>query len=244
MKITIITINYGDLSPVIKTINSVSNQSIMCFEHLIIASGVSSDDALVLKNKFSTPYRKFIFNKDKSLYNAMNIGLQKASGDCVLFLNGGDEFYSCESISTIQKSWKPNICLVFRTLQVYGEDMYIRPRLKHLKDLFKRPGHQGFLAPINRSKIFYDEKQSLNADGLWMKININKHGALIFPYILSRFTLGGISNSPSIKHSLLLLSSSGVKKSIIEILKTLLLALVGTRRYYKLLATVRLYDRL
>jgi glycosyltransferase involved in cell wall biosynthesis len=242
MRLTIVTINYGDFLPAIKTINSVSNQNMACFEHLIIASGVSLDDAHKLESEFSAPYRKFVFNKDTSLYNAMNIGLKKASGDGVLFLNGGDEFYTRESISTIQKKWKPNICLAFRTLQSYGADMYIRPGLRHLNDLLKRPGHQGFIAPTNRHKIFYNENKTINADGLWMKQNINKYGALVFPDILSCFELGGISNRASIKQSMQLFLSDGIKKGMIEIIKTLLRASIGTRSYYKLLAVMRFYD--
>ncbi|GAH39704.1 unnamed protein product, partial [marine sediment metagenome] len=42
MRLTIVTINYGDILPVVKTINSVSSQNTSCFEHLIIVSGVSS----------------------------------------------------------------------------------------------------------------------------------------------------------------------------------------------------------
>ena len=65
-KLAIITVHSGSLKKLYITLNSVNNQSIKPDLHLIV-----SKNYININNNIN--YRKFIFNKDKSLYNAMNI---------------------------------------------------------------------------------------------------------------------------------------------------------------------------
>lgn len=95
MKISIITATYNSAVTVADTIESVANQRYKNIEHLII-DGLSKDKTLdvVKSSKHNGP----IFSeKDKGIYDAMNKGIVKASGDVIGILNS-DDFYASDDI--------------------------------------------------------------------------------------------------------------------------------------------------
>jgi len=74
-----------------KTIHSVISQSYKNFEFIII-DGDSNDGSkeLILKNEQSINY--WLSERDNGIYNAMNKGINVATGDYTFFLNSGDCF--------------------------------------------------------------------------------------------------------------------------------------------------------
>ena len=70
-KIAIVTVHAGETNNLIKTMESVNSQNIKPDLHLIVSKDY--DRKILLHQK---KYNKFIFKKDKSIYNAMNIGLR------------------------------------------------------------------------------------------------------------------------------------------------------------------------
>lgn len=93
MKITIITINYNNLKGLKTTFESVKNQTYQAFEYIVIDGG-STDGSLTFLEKHSSDINYWISEPDNGVYNAMNKGIQKATGEYVLFLNSGDHFYN------------------------------------------------------------------------------------------------------------------------------------------------------
>lgn len=102
MKLSIITINYNDAKGLKKTLESVAAQTCQEFEHIIIDGGsfdgsvpiIKSYEEHIAANRFNnkTQYPQFawVSEKDKGIYDAMNKGIAKASGEYLYFLNGGD----------------------------------------------------------------------------------------------------------------------------------------------------------
>jgi glycosyltransferase involved in cell wall biosynthesis len=89
MFISIITINYNNLEGLIKTTNSVLNQSYPKIEFIVIDGGSTDGSKEYLENK-SHSISYWVSESDNGVYHAMNKGLAKASGDYCLFLNSGD----------------------------------------------------------------------------------------------------------------------------------------------------------
>jgi len=93
MKFSIITINYNNRDGLKHTIDSVANQSCRDFEYIIIDGGSSDGSVEVIKNAGSDANISFwCSEKDDGIYNAMNKGVDKATGDYCIFLNSGDCF--------------------------------------------------------------------------------------------------------------------------------------------------------
>jgi glycosyltransferase involved in cell wall biosynthesis len=94
-KLSIITINKDNSAGLEDTINSVIQQSFKDFE-LIIIDGASSDSSIDVIKRYKTNFYFYLSEPDSGIYDAMNKGINKATGDYVLFLNSGDRLYNSE----------------------------------------------------------------------------------------------------------------------------------------------------
>ena len=84
-QISIITINYNNASGLEKTIRSVVEQTYNEYEYIII-DGASSDKSKEVIQEYQRYIDFWCSEKDSGIYNAMNKGIQKASGEYLLFL--------------------------------------------------------------------------------------------------------------------------------------------------------------
>lgn len=103
MKLSIITINYNNSSGLLKTINSVVNQSCTEFEYVIIDGG-STDGSLEHIEKNTSKITYWISEPDKGIYSAMNKGILASSGEYLLFLNSGDVLYDTKVVESVVDS--------------------------------------------------------------------------------------------------------------------------------------------
>ena len=120
MKITIITINYNNLEGLKKTVKSVVNQTWKEFEYIVI-DGSSTDGSPDFIDSQSKNIDYWISEPDKGIYNAMNKGIAKASGDYLLFLNSGDHLYDDKVLAKIV-SHLTSYDLVCFDMQVLGRE--------------------------------------------------------------------------------------------------------------------------
>ena len=88
-KLSIITINFNDAAGLKKTMESVNNQIVCDFEHLIIDGG-STDDSLKVIEENKTNVTRWTSEPDEGIYDAQNKGISHAKGEYLLFLNAGD----------------------------------------------------------------------------------------------------------------------------------------------------------
>lgn len=107
MKLSIVTINYNNAEGLRKTLASVAEQTYRDIEHIIIDGGSNDNSVKVIKEYVAkVDSRKSIVDsviwvseKDKGIYNAMNKGIRKATGEYVFILNSGDALAGPEVIA-------------------------------------------------------------------------------------------------------------------------------------------------
>ena len=105
MKVSIVTITYNAARTLQRTLDSVACQTYADIEHLII-DGASKDDTVAIAERYKAASRHEVViqsEPDKGLYDAMNKGLLKATGDYLVFLNAGDTLYAPDTIETVVK---------------------------------------------------------------------------------------------------------------------------------------------
>ena len=91
LKVSIITITFNAAATLEDTIQSVLNQSYDNIEYLII-DGKSTDGTLDIISKYKDKISKVISEKDNGLYDAINKGINLATGDVIALLHA-DDFY-------------------------------------------------------------------------------------------------------------------------------------------------------
>jgi glycosyltransferase involved in cell wall biosynthesis len=100
MKVSIITVCYNSESTIEDTIKSVANQTHPDIEYIII-DGNSRDATVEMIKKHSAFVSKWISEKDTGIYDAMNKGLEMATGEIIGILNADDVFANSNVIENI-----------------------------------------------------------------------------------------------------------------------------------------------
>ena len=97
IKITLITVTYNAEKLLQPTLDSVFRQNYAALEHIVIDGASTDDTAVVAKDYMERSFAsdnghevRLLVEPDNGIYDAMNKGLQMATGDYVCFLNAGD----------------------------------------------------------------------------------------------------------------------------------------------------------
>lgn len=98
MKLSIVTVNYNNAEGLRKTLASVAAQTYRDIEHVIIDGGSTDESVEVIKDyvrRVETRESRvesvvWSSEKDNGIYDAMNRGIRKATGDYIQILNSGD----------------------------------------------------------------------------------------------------------------------------------------------------------
>lgn len=110
MILSIITINRNNAAGLEKTMRSVASQIDGDFEYVVI-DGASTDGSVEVIRSFESSLGerlKWISEPDKGIYNAMNKGIGKASGEYLQFLNSGDSLVSNDITLRMTEALKNN----------------------------------------------------------------------------------------------------------------------------------------
>jgi glycosyltransferase involved in cell wall biosynthesis len=95
MKISIITATYNSAATVSDTLHCIARQTHPDIEHIIV-DGLSKDNTPEIVKAFPHVAR-MITEKDNGIYDAMNKGVQLATGEVIGILNS-DDFYTSEKV--------------------------------------------------------------------------------------------------------------------------------------------------
>jgi glycosyltransferase involved in cell wall biosynthesis len=101
---SIITVTYNAGKTVERTLRSVAGQTYPHLEYILM-DGASTDGTLSSIEKFRRAFSRFqlVSEPDRGLYDAMNKGLQRATGDYVWFLNAGDTFHDSTTVEQLSR---------------------------------------------------------------------------------------------------------------------------------------------
>lgn len=108
MKISIVTATYNSSKTVRDTIESVLSQTYKDYEYIII-DGVSKDNTLEIVKEYEPKFEgrmKIFSEKDKGIYDAMNKGFQKATGDVLMLINSDDLFARPDAVEMVVRQFE------------------------------------------------------------------------------------------------------------------------------------------
>ena len=186
MKLSIITINRNNAQGLTKTMQSVVEQTEKEIEYIVV-DGASTDESVDVIKRFAEqqPIR-WVSERDKGIYNAMNKGIGMAQGDYVMILNSGDYLASPSIVEQMNRAiddkGNPDI--------LYGNMLKIWPdgrtkRDRQLRDTFSLfDFYHGTLNPDGtyiRRSLFeqygpFDEELKICSDWAWMLKTVGMGG--------------------------------------------------------------------
>jgi len=122
MKISIITVTYNSSRTLTRAIRSVCRQDYKDIEHIIV-DGESADSTLNIIKEYAGQYPqiKYVSEPDNGIYDAINKGIQMATGDIIGLLNSDDELQNNHIISHIVKHIKEEKADI-----LYGDLVYCK----------------------------------------------------------------------------------------------------------------------
>lgn len=200
-KLSIITIACNCASDLETTICSVLGQTFTDYEYIIIDGG-SKDGSLEIIKKYGTQISRWVSEPDEGIYDAMNKGLQMASGEYVLFMNAGDTFFDSSTLAKIPFTQFPDADIFYgETLMVdeHGNGKGLRAKkLPHRLNWkhFKRGMvvcHQSIMVRRTLAPE-YNLNFKLSADVEWVLKCLKSSKQTIFTNtVIARFLEGGAS---------------------------------------------------
>lgn len=97
--VSVVTVVFNDVGNLQRTIESIASQTYGNVEHVII-DGCSEDGTLdIIRNNLSIDY--WLSEKDGGIYDAMNKGVEAATGEWINFMNSGDVFFNASVLSDV-----------------------------------------------------------------------------------------------------------------------------------------------
>jgi len=120
-KVSIITVVYNGIAHLEQTIQSVLNQTYDNIEYIIIDGG-STDGTVELIEEYEDQISYWVSEPDAGIYDAMNKGIKKASGEIVGLINA-DDWYEDDTVSTVIKTFeKDNSDVVHGSMRIFKEN--------------------------------------------------------------------------------------------------------------------------
>ncbi|MFH0233949.1 glycosyltransferase family 2 protein [Vibrio diabolicus] len=207
MKVSIITATYNSAETILSTLQSLESQTYPNIEYIIV-DGASKDNTLDVIKANCSRVSTIISEPDKGIYDALNKGIQAATGDIIGFLHSDDIFAYPDAVSDLVALMDKK-----QTQAVYADLEYVsKDNLNNVVRLWKSGQYQrsklkqGWMPPhptfymkreLYQSCGMFDLNFNISADydSLLRYLWINKITMAYLPKVITKMRVGGTSNN-------------------------------------------------
>jgi len=208
MKITVITVVYNAADTIEDTLQSVIKQDYQDIEHIVIDGG-STDGTMDVVNSYRKQLAVVVSEPDKGIYDAMNKGVEHASGDIIGTLNSDDWYADIGVLSRVAQSFNDDKDLD----AVYGDIVYVTKDEPHSlvrywesrayqHGLFEKgwmPPHPSLFVKKDcysrYGKFDLDFKIQSDFDLTMRFMAVNKIKTQYLPGVMVKMRMGGVTNN-------------------------------------------------
>ena len=210
-KISIITVCYNIKDEIERTCESIISQTANNYEWIVVDGG-SIDGTVDILNKYKDKMSIFISEKDTGIYNAMNKGIKRATGEWCIFMNGGDCFASNDIIEKFSQ-----LDGIYKYADIiYGNVNIINKNGRNYQKIY----------PYPLTKSFFYNGNTINHQATFIKNELfNKYGLYNENYRivsdLEKFIIFIINNSKFIRWNTTITNfhEGGISTTSINLLK-------------------------
>ncbi|WP_302048292.1 glycosyltransferase family 2 protein [Megamonas funiformis] len=221
-KISIISVVYNAIDNIENMIKSVIYQQKIYIEFIII-DGKSNDGTVDIIKKYQQYIDYWISEPDKGIYNAMNKGIQKATGDYVYFL-GADDYLNNGALDKVVQYLDGKTDIICG--KVYLVDKLLNIKKTDGKFLSKQEILNGQMAPhqgmfMKRElalKYKFNEEYRIASDyELFLHAILDGAKVQFIDLIIANYSIQGLSstNTKKLKEEYIsILKKYGLDKSV------------------------------
>lgn len=234
LKVSIITVVRNGEKTIKNTIDSVLNQNYQNVEYIIV-DGKSIDGTLEIIKTYEERIDRFISEVDKGIYDAMNKGLNLATGDIIGILNSDDFYIDSYVLEKIV-----NIFITKKIDSLFADLIYVKPdnldkvfryydSSKCLPENFKKamyPAHPTFFVKRDIYKKYgyfkTDYQIAADFDLIVRFLYTHKISYFYLPEPIIKMRIGGVSTSFKSLYintieQLRVCQENGIKTSLLQI---------------------------
>ncbi|MGD6735107.1 glycosyltransferase family 2 protein, partial [Photobacterium leiognathi subsp. mandapamensis] len=206
VKVSIITATYNSEKTILDTLKSLEQQTYDDIEYIII-DGASKDNTLDVIKSNCSRVSNVISEPDKGIYDALNKGINAATGDVIGFLHSDDLFAYPDAVKDIVNTFvENNSDAIYADLQYVNKDdinsvvRYWKSGDYKLDKINKgwMPPHPTFYMKRSCYQKFglfdLSFKISADYDSILRYLYLNKVSMSYLPKVTIKMRVGGASN--------------------------------------------------
>lgn len=207
VKVSVITAVFNRVGTIAQALASVRSQSWPQIEHIVIDGG-STDGTLEVLRAHAADLAAWVSEPDGGLYDALNKGLARATGDVIGFLHADDVYATPDALAHVARAFEdPQVDAVYGDLVYTRKDDATRV-VRYWRAGGFTPGQmgRGWMPPhptfYARRSVYerlggFDTRLRISADydSLWRFLGNGGVRPAYVPQVLVRMRLGGASNA-------------------------------------------------
>lgn len=205
--IDIVCVCLNDRPGLSATLRSIAAQSYESLKVIVVDGGSTDGSVELLGKQTAIKNLDWSTGSDGGIYDAMNKGLERSSGDFVMFLNAGDTLFCSDSIANLASEIGDLDCLYFSRCRVLTgakeQEIYpsCTPEVAGLWCQKNLPAHSAMLFPrcfteVNRYDLFL----KIASDNDFKFRALAQLDVRFLDVVCSNFCVGGISTKFSLRN--------------------------------------------
>jgi len=202
-KVSVITVCLNSAKTIRDTIESVINQAYQNIEYIII-DGDSSDGTIGIIKEYESHIAKWVSEPDNGIYDAMNKGIEMATGEIIGLVNS-DDWLEIDAIRSVVKMYllHPYGDVFHGKVRVVDKSKGIKYVVSSSEDVYKQNNYK---MQIPHGGVFitkkcyldqglYDINYKIGADHDLLLRLIEKNKSFVFVnQVISNMSTGGITS--------------------------------------------------
>ena len=233
IKVSVVICTNNSQDTIASTIESILKQTYQLIEIIVIDNN-SNDKTIEIIKTYNIKNIQIFIDSDKGIFDAINKGIIKSSGEIISILHSDDVYYDEEVLSLVTSNFfhkKNNI--------VYGDLMYVKrdnldknircwKSSEYKKNLFYigwSPPHPSFFVRRDcylKNGLYKQEiGNAADIELMYRYLEINNIDSHYLDKMLIKMRIGGESNKSIVnifKQNLTIVNFLGIKKNPIKIL--------------------------
>lgn len=207
MLLSVITVAFRNHEGMVKTWASLAHLAKdpqIEFEWVVVDGGSADGTVEFLENLNGEYNLRFVSEKDKGIYDAMNKGIDMARGHFAIFLNSGDVFHPDIAQSVRQLSHFGDDAMVIGDAMLdFGDGHKVRRSAKQGWYIYHSlpASHQAIFFPLSGLQRFpYDLQYRVSSDyALAAKMYKEGYSFKKINGLVSEFSMGGVSTTNNLE---------------------------------------------